>query len=109
MNRSVVQGENDPLSGSPRAKQQPTDEEKKLSAVLASLGHARNERSVLTRRVVDGTEGSDLAVLPRRGDLHLLSSPHPGARQMRVKMEVGFILEPELVSGSCAESPFFRA
>jgi len=109
VNRPVVQGEDDALSGSPRSDQQPSDKEEKLSAVLASLGHTRNERAVLTRGVVDGSEGRDLAVLPRRRDLHLFSSPHPGPRQVRVKMEVGFILEPEFVSGSCAKSPFFRA
>src|SRR5213078_3433471 len=63
VNRPIVQYEDDALSGSPRPKQQSTDEEKELGAVLASLGHTRNEGSVLTRGVVDGPEGRDLAVL----------------------------------------------
>ena len=109
VNRSIVQDENDALSSSPRSEQQPADKEEELSAVLASLGHARNERAVLTRGVVNGSESRYLAVLPRRRDLHLLSPPHPGPCQVRVKMEVGFILEPEFVPGSCAKSPFFRA
>ena len=108
VNRPVVQNENDALPRSMRSKQQPTNEEKKRGAVLASLGHARNERAVQTRGVVDGSESRYLAVLPRRRDLHLLSSPHPGPCPVRVKMEVGFILEPEFVPGSCAKSPFFR-
>lgn len=100
VNRPVVQGQDDALSGSPCPKKQPTNEEKKLGAVLATLDHTRNEGAVLTSGVVDGSEGRYLAVLPRRRDLHLLSSPHPSSCQVRVKMEVGFILEPEFVLGS---------
>jgi hypothetical protein len=109
VNRSVVQREDDALTSSSRAKQQSTDEEKKLGAVLASFDDARDERAVLTRGVVDGPEGGDLAVLAGRRDLHLLSSPHPGLRQVRMKMEVGFVLEPEFVSSPWSKSPFFRA
>jgi hypothetical protein len=34
---------------------------------------------------------------------------HPCPRQMRVKVEVGLVLEPEFVPGARATSPFFKA
>jgi hypothetical protein len=64
---------------------------------------------VLSGAVVDGSEGRDFAVLAGRGNLHLLPSAHPRPSQMRVKVEVGLVLEPEFVSDSRATGPFFKA
>lgn len=109
MDRSVVQSQDDSLPSPSSANDQPTDKEDELCAVLSTLGHSRNQGAVFSGSVVDRPEGCNLAVLSRRGDLKLLSSAHPGSRQVRVKMEVGFVLEPELESSSTAKSPFFRA
>lgn len=109
VDRAVVQDKNDAPPGFPSSNHQPTDEEDELSAILASLGHARDERAVLSRGVVDRSESGNLAVLAGRRNGHLLPPAHPRSRQVRVKMEVGFILEPELKSRIPTESPFFRA
>ena len=109
VDRAVVQGKNDAPSCLPSSNHQTTDKEDELGAILASLGHSRDERAVLSRGVVDRSEGSNLAVLARRRNGHLLAPAHPRSRQVRVKMEVGFILEPELKSRIPAESPFFKA
>lgn len=109
VDRTVVQGQDNPFSRLARTQQQATHEEKELGAVLASLAHPWNQRTMLPRRVVEGAEGGNLGILSGRGYLHLLAPSHPGTCQMRVKVEVGFVLEPEFVSGSGPESPFFRA
>lgn len=108
MNRSVVQDENDPAARSTSTNEQATGEEQELSAVLASLGHAGDQGSVLSGTVVDGSEGRDFAVLAGRGDLHLPPSTHPRPSQMRMKVEVRLVLEPELVSNSRSTGPFFK-
>jgi len=99
---AVVQCQDDPLSGPSSPQQQPSHEENELRAVLSSLGDSRHQGAMLPGRVVDGPERSDFGVLTRRRDVHLLASPHPGASQVRVKMEVGLVLEPEFVAGSRA-------
>lgn len=109
MDRPVVQSQDDALPSFASANDQPADKENELGAVLSALGYARNQGPVLSGGVVDRPEGCNLAVLSRRGDLELLSSTHPGSRQVRVKMEVGFVLEPEFESSATAKSPFFRA
>jgi len=109
MDRPVVQSQDDALAGLPGVNDQPADKEDELGAVLSTLGYARNQGSVLSGGIVDRSEGCNLAVLPRRGDLELLASAHPGSRQVRVKMEVGFVLEPEFESSATAKSPFFKA
>lgn len=109
MDRPVVQSQDDPLPGFSGANDQPADKEDELGAVLSTLGYARNQGPVLAGGVVDRPEGCNLAVLSRRGDLKLLSSTHPGSRQVRVKMEVGFVFEPEFESSATAKSPFFKA
>ena len=109
VNRPVVQHQDDPFPRSSGAKQESANEEKELCAVLPTLNHTGNQRTVLARGVVERSEGGNLAVLPRRRDLHLPSPSHPSPGQVRVKMEVGFIFEPEFVSGARAKSPFFRA
>jgi hypothetical protein len=109
VDRSVIQGENDPSAGSPSTNEQATGEEQELSTVLPSFGYAGDKGSVLPRAVVDGPEGRDFAVLTGRGNLHLLPSTHPSPSQMRVKVEVGLVLEPKFVSDSRPTSPFFRA
>lgn len=106
---SVVQGEDDPLPSPARAQKKPPYEEKELGAVLTPLAHAWNQRAVLPRRVIECAESGYLGVLPGRGHLHLSAPSHPSPGQVRVKMEVGLVLEPEFVSGSWAKSPFFRA
>ena len=109
MDRPVVQSQDDALPSFASANDQATDKEDELSAVLSTLGDARNQGPVLSGGVIDRSEGSNLAVLARRGDLELLSSTHPGSRQVRVKMEVGLVFEPEFESSTTAKSPFFRA
>lgn len=109
MDRPVVQSQDDALPGLPSTNDKSTDKEDELGAVLSTLGHTRNQGAVFSGAVVDRPEGGNLAVLPRRGDLELLSPTHPGSRQVRVKMEVGFVLEPEFEPGAAAKSPFFRA
>ncbi len=107
VNPAVVQGKNDAPSCRPSSNHQTTDEEDELGAILASLGHARDERAVLSRGIVDRSESGNLAVLARRRNGHLLAPAHPRSRQVGVKMEVGFIFEPELKSRIPPESPFF--
>jgi hypothetical protein len=109
MDWSIVQRENDPAAGSPGTYQEAPGEEQELSAVLASFSHAGDKGSVLSGAVVDGSEGRNFAVLTGRGNLHLPPSAHPRPGQMRVKMEVGFVLEPEFVSDSWPAGPFFKA
>ncbi len=109
MDRPVVQGQNDPAAGSTSTNEQATDEEQELSAVLAPFGNAGDKGSVLSGGVVDGSESRDFAVLAGRGNLHLLPSTHPRPCQMRVKVEVDLVLEPEFVPDSRATGPFFKA
>lgn len=109
MDGPVVQGEDDSLTGSSSTDEQRADEEQELPAILSTFCNPGHQGAVLSRRVVDRPEGSDLAVLTGRGNLHLLPTLHPSASQVRMKMEVGFVLEPEFVSGTRVKSPFFRA
>lgn len=109
MDRPVVQSQDDALPSLPSTNNKPTNEEDELGAVLSTLGHTRNQGAVFSGAVVDRPEGGNLAVLPRRGDFELLSPTHPGSRQVRVKMEVCFVFEPEFESSIPAKSPFFRA
>ena len=109
VDRAVVQGEDDALPSLPGVNDEPAYKEDELGAILASLGHARHQGAVFSGGVVNRSEGRDLAVLTGRWDRQLLASTHPRARQVRVKMEVGFIFEPELESRSTTKSPFFKA
>lgn len=62
------------------------------------------ERSVA---VTPGSEDGHLLVAPGTADPQLSAARHPGARQMGMKVELGFVLEPEFVIGSRSDRPFF--
>ncbi len=106
---AVVQSEDDALPSLSGVNDEPTHKKDELGAVLSPLGDARHQGAMLSGGVVNRSERRHLAVLAGRRNGQLLASTHPRTRQVRVKMEVGFVFEPELESRSTTKSPFFKA
>ena len=99
---ALVHHQDDASSGSLGSAHELWQEHPKAPGCLARLGVVVEQPASVAPAPEDGL----LAILSRSLHSLLMAARHPGPCQVRVKVELGLVLIPELVAGVGLQSPF---
>jgi hypothetical protein len=101
--RALIHYHDDPAAGPSRSAHQLLQEDLHAPSGLTRLDVVGKQSASIAER----TEDRLLAIDAGRANSPLAAATHPGPGQMRMQVELRFILIPQFVIGVGIESPFF--